>query len=520
MGAKQGGENRQRSRVEYSAINASVAMAAQAVTIVVGYISRVIFTRTLSASYVGVNGLFTDILGVLSLSELGIASAMSYALYRPIAQNDVPKIQAVMNLYKRLYLGVAAFVGAVGLGMLPFLDFLAGDLSAIEHPKFIYLLYLGNSVASYLLMYKWSVITAHQKEYIVSLYSTIFFLAKAGLQIALLLATGNYIAYLLVFIIGTLVCNICISRRADRMYPYLLEKNSNELPKEEKREIGRNIRALAMHRLGAVVINNTDNLLISRFAGIANVGIYSNYYLVISSIQQVLARIFQGMAASVGNMGATEDREALEPVFYNAFFLAQWIYSLAAICLYELLPPFIELSFGPQYLFDRSTVLILCVLVFLQGMRKPVATFWYALGMFWLDRYKALAEAALNLIISILLGVRYGVAGIFLGTILSMLLVPVWVDPYMFFRHCLKKPVWPYVRKYVGYLVVIAVTWRLVDAVCSLAAGGLVQVLLVRMAVCLLMTNGLFLAAHFWRQEFKSAVWLAMAVLRRLTGRE
>ena len=152
MGGKQDG--RQKNRLEYSAINAGVAMVAQALIIVAGYISRVVFTRTLSASYAGVNGLFAGILGVLSLSELGIASAMSYALYRPIAENDIPKIQAVMKLYKRLYICVASFVGTAGLGMLPFLGWLAGDLSAIGHLELIYLLYLGNSVASYLLMYR------------------------------------------------------------------------------------------------------------------------------------------------------------------------------------------------------------------------------------------------------------------------------------------------------------------------------------------------------------------------------
>ncbi len=517
MSGKQdvGKGGRQRNRIEYSAINASVAMVSQALMIVVGYISRVVFTRTLSTSYAGVNGLFADILGVLSLSELGIASAMSYALYRPIAQNDIPRIQAVMKLYKRLYMYVAAFVGAAGLAMLPFLGYFAGDLSAIEHLALIYLLYLGNSVMSYLLMYRSTLITAHQREYVVSLCYTAFSLVQIILQIILLLATGSYIAYLLTAIIGSLLCNLCISWQAGRMYPYLREKNSHELPETEKREIRRNIGALALHRFGAVVINNTDNLLISRLVGIASVGIYSNYYLVIHSVQQVLARLFQGMAASIGNLGASEDREAMEPVFYNAFFIGQWVYSLAAICLYELLPPFIEISFGPKYLLDRSTVLILCVLVFLQGMRKAVATFWYALGMFWLDRYKALAEAALNLIISIILGIRWGIAGVFMGTILSMLLVPLWIDPYMFFRHCLKKSLGPFVRKYIGYLAVIVLTWWLVDIVCGLVTGGLFRVLLVRMAICAVLPNALFLAAHFWRQEFKSAMWLVSSLLKK-----
>lgn len=504
-----------RSRTEYSAINASVAVAAQILTVAAGYISRIVFTRTLSQSYAGINGLFTDILGILALSELGIASAMSYALYRPIAQGDIPKIQAVMNLYRKLYWRVAAFVAAAGMAMLPFLHWLAGDLSDIKHLELIYLLYLGNSVVSYLMMYKWSVITANQREYIVTVYTTAFALGKTLLQIVILYTTGDYIAYLLTSIVSTVLCNICIFRKADRMYPYLRGRNNSELPPEETQEIRRNILALALHRLGAVVINNTDNLLISRFTGIISVGIYYNYYMVISAVQQVLDRVFQGIAASVGNLGAAEDREAMEPVFYTAFFIGQWIYSLAAICLYELLPPFIELSFGSKYLLDRSVVLLLCVILFLHGMRKAVATFWYALGMFWLDRYKALAEAALNLVISILLGARYGMAGIFAGTIISMLLVPVWVDPYMFFRFCLKKPLAPFVRKYAGYLAVIAITWRIVDAACSMVSGGLLLVLVIRLAICTAVTNVLFLAAHVRRQEFQHSIHLIASVFQR-----
>ncbi|WP_202621069.1 lipopolysaccharide biosynthesis protein [Pseudoflavonifractor sp. 524-17] len=515
-GAKK--DTQERSRAEYSAINATVAMVTQGISVVVAYAGRVVFTHTLSQSYAGINGLFTDILGILALSELGIASAMNYALYRPAAQNDIPKIQAVMKLYKRLYLGVAAFVAVIGLGMLPFLHHLAGDLSAIEHLKLIYLLYLGNSVVSYLLTYKWSVITAYQREYIVSLWSTTFFVIRVCIQMAVLLITKNYIAYLLVIIIGTILCNVYICRQAERMYPYLREKNDNELPREEKQEISRNIRALALHRLGAVVINNTDNLLLSRLTGIVNVAIYSNYYLIISSVRQVLDRIFQGIAASVGNLGTTEDRDELEPVFYTAFFTGQWIYSLAAICLYELLCPFIALSFGTHYLFGRSTVLLLCVLLFLQGMRKTVTTFWYALGMFWLDRYKALAEAVLNLVISILLGVRYGVNGIFMGTVLSMLLVPVWMEPYLFFRHCLKKPLGPFIRKYAVYLAVITLTWWLVDTVCGLVTGGMAGVLILRFVICVLTTNGVFLLAHVRRQEFKSMVWLASSLVKRKRG--
>ena len=174
----------------------------------------------------------------------------------------------------------------------------------------------------------------------------------------------------------------------------------------------------------------------------------------------------------------------MEPVFQTAFFLAQWIYGVAAICLYELLPPFIELSFGPQFLLDSTVVGILCLLFFYHGLRTAIGTFWYALGMFRLDQYKALAEAALNLVFSIILGRRIGIAGVFLGTLLSALLTSAWLDPYLFFRHCLKKPVGPFAVRYAGYLAVLALDWGVVHVLCGLVSGPLPWVLAARLAIC------------------------------------
>ena len=172
--------------------------------------------------------------------------------------------------------------------------------------------------------------------------------------------------------------------RADKMYPYLKEKTKERLSEEERKDIFRNIKAMLMHKLGNVVVNNTDNLLISSFVGVISVGIYSNYFLLIGSVRQVLDQIFQGITASVGNLGATEDEGRVKSIFETAFFIGNWLYGAAAICLYELLNPFVELSFGKQYLFDMPIVLILCINFYINGTRRAVLTFRDSLGLFWL----------------------------------------------------------------------------------------------------------------------------------------
>lgn len=509
----------ERTRAEYSALNALTSMSAQALAIILSYITRMVFTRTLTVSHAGVNGLLSDLLGILALSELGIASAMNFALYRPAATGDIPAQQALMRLYRKLYTGVAAAVFLLGLLPLPFMERIAGDASDVEHLTLMYLLYLANSAASYLLIYRQAIVVAHQREYILSLYSGAFCILRTVLQIFVLVCFGNFFFYLVSDLLCSILCNIVISRKAVRMFPFLREKTTHTLSAQERTSIWVNIKALFFHRLGAVIINSTDNLLLSLFAGIANVGIYSNYSMIIASVRKVLDRLLASIRASVGHIGATEDRELLESVFQTAFFLTQWIFGVAAICLYELLPPFIELSFGPKFLFHGPVVGVLCLLFFYHGLRTSIGTFWYALGMFRLDQYKALAEAVLNLVFSILLARRYGITGVFLGTLASALVTSAWLDPYLFFRHCLEKPLAPFVRRYLGYLAVLALDAGIVHFLCGLAGGPLFWVLAVRLVICTGVGDGVLLVVYYRHPEFRKAWKVAGDVAGRFWGR-
>ena len=210
-----------------------------------------------------------------------------------------------MKLYQTFYRGTAVCVGVLGLALIPFMDVLMKNRPEVEHLTFIYLLYLANSVLSYLLVY---LIEAHQMNYVVLIYQTGFLVLQDLLQIVVLLTTGNFILFLLMYLMCTVLSNVCISRKAEKLFPYLKEKEKERLPAEERTGLFRNIRAMMMHKLGTVVVNNTDNLLISAFVGVVSVGIYSNYYLLIGSVRQVLDQVFAGITASVGNLGATEDQ--------------------------------------------------------------------------------------------------------------------------------------------------------------------------------------------------------------------
>lgn len=505
----------QKSRTEYSVRNTSVAFAAQIAAILMGFVTRVIFTRTLTEGYVGINGLFTDILNILSLSELGVGTAITYALYAPIAKNDIKKQQILMRMFRSFYKITAAFVLCVGLMLIPFLDILMKNRPDVDHLILIYLLYLGNSVVSYLLIYKKTLVDAHQMNYITVLNHNGFLILQDILQIIVLLWTKNFIIFLLIAVICTITANVHMSHVADRLFPYLKEPCKDKLPEAEKQDILKNVKAMLMHKLGSVVVNNTDNLLISSFVGVVSAGLYSNYYLIIGSVRQVLDQAFQGVAASVGNLGVTEEKERVLRVFDQLFFISQWMYGLAGICLYELLNPFVTLAFGKQYLFAEKIVLLLCINFFINGMRKPILIFKESMGLFWYDRYKAVAEAALNLIFSIVFVLKYGLIGIFIGTFLSMVCTSVWVEPYVLYKYRLKTSAVPFFIKYIKTLCVMAAVWWITDCCAGLAAGNAFVTLCIRLVICGIVPNICLLLVYARTKEFRFMWTLCKKILER-----
>lgn len=492
----------EKSRTEYSARNATVAIAARLVAIFGGFVSRVVFTHTLSQEYVGINGLFNDILNVLSLSELGVGTAITFALYRPIADGDLALQKSLMRMYRNFYRGVALLVLAAGLSLVPFLGYLFREQPGVEHLTLIYLLYLANSVLSYLLIYKRTLIDAHQLAYIGVLYQTAGWLVQSILQIAVLVFTKNFLLYVSVMSVCTVATNLCISARADRMYPYLKDREVSRLPDSGRREIYHNVRAMFMHKTGAVIVNNTDNLLLSALAGIGSVGCYTNYFLVIGSVRQILNQMFAGITASVGNLGVESGEEQTRNIFEASFFLGQWVFGVAAICLYEVLNPFVGLFFGAQYVFPEQITLVLCLNFYLTGLRQPTLIFRDSLGVFWYDRYKSLAEASVNLAVSLVLGKYLGALGVFAGTTVSIVTVSLWVEPYMLYRHRLHCPAVGYFRKFGRYAALTFAVWFAADRLCRLFSGPLPALCILRLLLCLCITNLVYLLAWHRLEEF------------------
>lgn len=505
----------EKSRTEYSARNAAVAIGSRLVAILGGFVSRVVFTRMLSQEYVGINGLFNDILNVLALSELGVGTAITYALYKPIAERDIERQKSLMRMYRNFYRGVSLIVLTIGLSLVPFLGYLFREQPKVDHLTLIYLLYLANSVLSYKLIYKRILIDAHQLAYIGVLYQTAGWFCQSVLQILILVFTRNFIFYVAVMSLCTVVNNLCISARADRMYPYLRDREVKRLPDAERKAIFHNVRAMFMHKTSTVIVNNTDNLLLSTLVGIGSVSCYTNYFLVIGSVRQILNQMFGGITASVGNLGVESSTERTRKIFEASFFLGQWVFGVAAVCLYEVVNPFVGLFFGRQYVFPEYITLVLCLNFYLTGMRQPTLIFRDSLGVFWYDRYKSLAEAAINLVVSFILGRYLGAVGVFAGTTVSIVTTSLWVEPYMLYKHKLQCPVGGYFRKYGMYAALTFAVWFGADRLCGFFSGSLPVLCVLRLFCCMCVTNLAYLLAYHRREEFQLLKRKGLELLKR-----
>lgn len=300
---------RKKSRTEYSVLNIITGLGGYALNTVLGLVCRMVFTRTLSAEYLGVSGLFTNILSMLSLAELGIGSAIVYALYKPLAVDDKEKVASLVKFYGQCYRVIGVAVAVIGVALMPFLHLLIDEPNIQENIYLLYGLYLFNAASTYFFSYRASLLMAAQQNYIVTGVNYIITVAQSVLQIIWLFATHHYIGYLIIQCVGAFVYNIVVSYIARKEYPYIAEKNIKPLDKDEKGVLARNIRALVIWKLCGLLVNSTDNIIITFFNGLATVGLASNYTLLSGTLNSLLNQLFNGITASVGNLNAVESKE-------------------------------------------------------------------------------------------------------------------------------------------------------------------------------------------------------------------
>ena len=443
------------SRTKNTLKNVKTGFVVQLINKLMAFVVRTFFIMYLNTDYLGVNGLFTNVLTVLSFAELGIGTAIIFNMYKPVAENNKEEIKSLMALYKKAYNIIGFVVFGLGLMVIPFMNFIIKDAPAIkENIILIYLLFLINTSSSYFFTYKKSIISAHQKQNIINNIDSIIYIIKSIIEIVFLILTRNYILFLIIQISFTMLENIIISFKANKMFPYLKEKDTKKLEKDKISKIFSNVKALVVYQFGGIIMTGTDNILISALINVSTIGLCSNYTLIISSVKSIISSGLNGVIASVGNLNATGTKEKKEEIFYELLFIHFLIYSFCAIAFVILLNPFIKIWLGDNYLLGVSISVALAFNFFIDGMRNPGFIYRTTAGLFQKGKFTPYIGATTNIALSIILCKFFGVLGIFMATGISTLLSYSWIDPYLIHKYEFKKNAVNFYKKYAFYFII------------------------------------------------------------------
>ena len=503
------------SRTALAARGSVYGLASKAVSLLVSFASRTVFIYVLGRYYLGVNGLYSDILSVLSFAELGFGSAMTFALYGPVARGEDELVRELLAFYRLAYRRIALVIAVAGLCVVPFLQHLVVGAESLSLPelRLYFVIFLANTVTSYFVSYKFGLVNALQRTYVRTTMETASSVACSVVQTAVLLVTGSFLAYLLANTATLVLSRVAIARWLDRSYPILAQRPARPLPAPERRRIMHEVRGLAVHQLSGVAVHATGSIVIALVPGlgVGVVGSVSNYTLIVSAVSSVMLILTESVAAGFGNLAAVETEERLRSVFDEANFVGFWLFGLAAVCMLVLLPPFIVLWVGEEYLIDSASLALILVDFYLQGQSSVYNNARIAKGEFNRDKWWSLFQAATNLAVAAALAPRIGLAGIYVGAVASRV-VFVACRPLSTYRFLFGVSPCRYYLDVARYFLAVAAAGAACSAVAAplLAQGG-VPALAGALAVCLVVPNALFAALFSRSACFRS-------VLSRLAG--
>lgn len=474
------------------------------VQIVFPFILRTEIIYVLGIEYAGLNSLFTSILSVLNLAELGVGTALVYSMYEPLANDDIEKVNMLMRLYKIYYRMIGLVILVVGLAITPLIPYLVeGSIPDDINLYYLYFISLGSTVVTYwLFAYRNCILVATQRT---DLKSTVAFsinIISYIVQFFVLLFTKNYYLYMLMTPIFAVIINIVTAMVAAKKFPQF--KAEGKLPKAERQKINKSLKDLFVTKLGDVVLNTADNVIISAFLGLVSLAVFQNYYFVINALYGIFLTINQAMIPVVGNSILREKEEKNFRDLKGMTFVYAWIVTFCISCLASLFQPFMELWVGEEYLLDYPLVILFCAFFFMLTMKMPLEVYKDASGNWHKDRFRNLSTSLTNLALNIILVQFFDLYGILIATIASLLLLGIpWLLRNMF-TTVFTKNAKQYILQLVIYLVSAAGIMTATALVNTLFINldSLLLTLIARAAVCIVMPNVLMLAIFCRTKNF------------------
>ena len=462
------------TRTKKASRNMIVGVSGKLIIMLFAFATKTIFIRILGVDYNGVNGLYSNILALLALSELGVGNVLNYSLYSALKENNKEKIKSLVLFFKKIYFCIAIAISVIGLALVPFLKYIIN--SDLPHNELVtyYILYLINSVVSYIVIYKTTVIIADQNSYVSSICEITTTILMCIAQIIYILLFKDFLGFLVIQVLCTVLKNILLNCIANKKYPYLKKIGSvkNTLSNEEKSIVLDNIKSTFFYKISAVIINNTDNILISIIVGTVFVGYYSNYNMITGCIVTYTAIFINSISAGLGNLNSEKDIEASYRMFKILCLIFSFIGTIAFCCLLNCFQPFIQIWIGQNNVMDFSWVIVITFNLYINTLMNPIWMFRETMGLFKQVRYIMLITAALNIVFSIILGYCFGVPGIIAATFIARLATQYWYEPRILFEK-FHKPVRLFYYNQIKQVILMLISAVTSMTICSFIGNNI-----------------------------------------------
>ena len=487
----------------------------RAYQIIVPFLMRTAMIYLMGVQYLGLNSLFTSVLQVLNLAELGVGSAMIYSMYRPIAEDDNTTICALMKLYRTYYRLIGLIIAVVGCILTPFIPkLISGDTPQGINIYILYLLNLGATVLSYwLFAYKNSILQAHQRTDIVSKVTLITNTIQYVLQLFVLWIFKNYYLYVIVMLVTQALTNIVTAIMADKIYPQF--KPKGELHKEEIHQINQKIRDLFTAKLGGVVVGSADTIVISAFLGLTTLAVYQNYYFIMNSICGFITVIFSAITAGIGNSLVTESSEKNYNDFKKFTFIICFILCICCCCFVGLYQPFMKLWVGKKFMLSFSFVILFCILFYCLELAMVWATVKDAAGLWHSDRFRPLIGACANLIMNIVLVQVIGLYGIILSTVFSYIFISMPWLIHNLFKFLYNESLKVYLKDLSMYILVAILATTITTIICRKITFVGIFELVFKGIISIIIPVSIEILCYRKKEEFKESIKLVKKMLKK-----
>lgn len=494
------------SRTKNATRNIFSGLVNKIIMLLFPFIIRTIMIKKLGTEFLGLNSLFSSILQVLNLAELGFGSAVVFSMYKPIAEGDKKTICALLNLYKKIYKKIGIVIICISICIVPFLKYLInGSYPNSINLYVVFILYLSNTAITYMLFaYKSSILIAHQRSDIYNNILSFTYVVQYISQIVVIIIFKNYYLYLIVNILATILNNLIVNYIVNKNYPDYVCKGiiNNDL----KKDIKRRVTGLMMQKICATTRNSLDSIFISSFLGLNTVAIYSNYYTILNAIAGIMTIISTAILAGVGNSVVTESTKKNYNDMCKFNFIYMWIAGLSTMLMLCMFQPFMSLWMGEKYLLSMSSVILLCIYFYILKTGDIRSTYSGANGLWWEGRYRALFESIANIFLNILLGKIFGLNGIILATIISLFVFNFIYSSQILFKYYFKNiTVFDFYKKNLLYALTTVVGCCISYIICSKFHYGLLITLIINFFVCISVSSVIYLMVYRHVKEFKES---------------